>query len=223
MREETDLWVKPPISPDGEPIWVDVRFNLLSLSEIDTVAATASVGIAAIYYWTDSRLEGWPEDEELPPSLWGPCFYVSNAKQRNSDKPYQEMFALVNADSGRLKRTLTYSTTVDNPMQLQDFPFDLDWIDVNFKTYSNFMTYDRERHGQVPKGKTYRVRQIQEEGEGKWLAVNMGDITEWQLHGISTNIEEAPRKLQGSEPTLVPITFHLTRKSIYYFWKVRDQ
>lgn len=46
-----------------------------------------------------------------------------------------------------------------------------------------------------------------------------GHIAEWALHGVSTKIVERSILASGVENTLVPLSFHVTRKSVYYFWK----
>jgi hypothetical protein len=46
-----------------------------------------------------------------------------------------------------------------------------------------------------------------------------GAIPEWTLHGVSTKIVEKTANPQGQEHTNVPVSFHVTRKARYYFWK----
>ena len=46
-----------------------------------------------------------------------------------------------------------------------------------------------------------------------------GAIPEWTLHGVSTKIVEKIANPQGQEHTNVPVSFHVTRKARYYFWK----
>ena len=69
----------------------------------------------------------------------------------------------------------------------------------------------------MSKGKSHRLRRICEPGpEGKWLNLNWsGLIDEWELHGISTKIDEQPLSAQDSELTKVPLSFHASRKSSY--------
>ena len=45
-------------------------------------------------------------------------------------------------------------------MQLQDFPFDLDSIEVQFSTSSLWQTNDGAKQGSALKGKTYRLRPV---------------------------------------------------------------
>jgi hypothetical protein len=79
--DDNAFWMQPPPNPDaaGEPIWVDLRLVLNKVGAVDTVAGTAFVETLAVFYWTDPRIIGWPEDTELPPRLWGPKLVLGNA------------------------------------------------------------------------------------------------------------------------------------------------
>ena len=218
--EDGAFWMQPPTNPtsDGQPFWVDFRFGLSKVSAVDTVAGTAFIDIYVMFYWSDPRLASWPEGAELPPRLWGPKLRLKNALGDLHEGDF--VFVLNDAATGRLKRGRNYSGTVDNPMDLLKFPFDMDKIELEFQTISHFSTYDGERSGQIPKGRSYRLRQIQEVGEGKWVSLSWnGHITEWALHGVSTKIVERSILASGVENTLVPLSFHVTRQLVYYFWK----
>ena len=74
------FWQQPaPPGEDGAVPWVDVRFNLSKVNAVDTVAGTACSQGGAVFYWTDSRLAGWPEGAALPSALWGPRLELDNA------------------------------------------------------------------------------------------------------------------------------------------------
>eukprot|EP01046_Picozoa_sp_COSAG06_P066107 COSAG06_NODE_16529_length_996_cov_1.136009_2_plen_86_part_00 len=45
-----------------------------------------------------------------------------------------DAFELVDSATGRLKRSHLYDGTIDNLMDLRDFPFDLDDIELEFRT-----------------------------------------------------------------------------------------
>eukprot|EP01046_Picozoa_sp_COSAG06_P066108 COSAG06_NODE_16529_length_996_cov_1.136009_3_plen_100_part_00 len=81
--DDHEYWVRPPdfgvvqgprgtCSSGESEARVDLRFSLAKVSNVDTVAGTAHVKIAVIYYWTDSRLAGWEKGKPLTPKLWGP-------------------------------------------------------------------------------------------------------------------------------------------------------
>jgi hypothetical protein len=115
--DETGYWIQPPPAAKGGSLpMVDLRFCLLKVSSVDTVAGTAFVKIQTISYWTDPRLIGWSEDRMLPPALWGPRMWLHNAlgdMQAEDDE-----FALIDPTGGRVKRVRIFAGTVDNPMDL---------------------------------------------------------------------------------------------------------
>jgi hypothetical protein len=218
--EDDDYWVQPPPpDEDGDPVWVDLRLNVFKVSAVDTVAGTAFARIGTVFYWNDPRLVGWPEGKALPPCLWGPRMNLVNAL--GDVEEASQSFKLVDSSTGRLERGRTYTGTVDNPMDLQAFPFDTDSIEFTFRTLSHWATLDGGQHDSQAKGRTYRLRQIREKDEGQWLGVGWrGQIAEWALHGVSTWIHEYPVSGKpGQEVTEVSINVHVSRKAAYYFWK----
>jgi hypothetical protein len=224
-RDATDdeYWAQPSSKDEIDDrgavlLPVDLKMWLDKVNAVDTVAGTAFVTIMTTMYWTDKRLVGWPESATLPAKLWGPTLGIKNALGDMQEKSVT--FVLVDPETGRLKRTHIYTGSVDNPMDLRSFPFDMDTIEVKFVTLSNWLTLDGERYGTLPKGKSYQLRQVQESGEGHWLNFRWsGQINEWALHGVSTVIKELPPDATGNEFTAVNVNFHVTRKSAYYFWK----
>ena len=211
---EDACWLQPPSS---DPFWVDFRFNLFRVAKIDTVEGSAWVMFKIIFYWTDLRLAGWEQDD-LPGKLWGPVLTLENGLSDFTMD--QEQFVVSNRNTGRMKRLLKYCGFVDNPMDLARFPFDLDELDLQFNSNSTFWSFDRERFSSLTKGRTYRLRQIREPGEGEWLVRYWdGKVQEWDLLGVSTLINERPPNAFGAETTYVTLSFHVARKSSFYFWK----
>ena len=216
--DDDEHWTQPPPSEDGAPAWVDLGLNLKRIHSVDTVASTTYAHVSTVLYWNDPRLVGWPEGKPLPPALWGPMLKLDNALA--DFQSYDIGFVLVNADTGRLKRSRHYRGTVDNPMELHAFPFDLDNVEFSLKTTSTWESLDGTRGGGLAKGKSYRLRQNREPDETDWVTMLWnGQVAEWELHGVSTDIYERPANKSGSENTMVSINFHLSRKSGYYFWK----
>ena len=109
MASSTTDWIKPPTNSDGGPCLVDF---------IDIL-------IYIVFYWADERLAGWQE-VFLPSELWGPKLLLKG----NSIDIEQDHFILVDPTTGRLRRAFRYIGTVDNPMNLHSFPFDVDVIDM---------------------------------------------------------------------------------------------
>jgi hypothetical protein len=63
---------------------------------------------------------------------------------------------------------------------------------------------------------------MQDSKEGGLIKVTMDTehIPEFHLHGISAQIWEMPPNDAGSERTQINIGFHVSRRSMFYFWKV---
>ena len=59
-----------------------------------------------------------------------------------------------------------------------------------------------------------------DEGEGKWLGMFWdGELDEWLLHGISTKTVAHGNPDDGLQQTEAFVSFHLSRKSGFFFWK----
>eukprot|EP01048_Picozoa_sp_COSAG05_P025547 COSAG05_NODE_6550_length_939_cov_1.515476_1_plen_131_part_10 len=128
QQDTTIDYAGPPPTPDGTPFWVDARIDLVRCSAVDTVKSTAHIKIYVIVYWTDPRLAGWTGD--LPPQLWGPHLTLQNASADNDVQDTHAVFDFADRKVGRLKRVRLLCGTVENSMDLKDFPFDMDDISV---------------------------------------------------------------------------------------------
>jgi len=210
-KQTSDTKVKKKPRP---PIAVDVRFNVRSISDIDTAKSKVNVIFDSICYWTDTRLIGWDEPG-LPLKLWGPHIILRNA---NPDlKDYHVDFELVNKKTGRLYRVRTYEGTIKNPMSLLAFPLDFDDIMVKFRTKSSWLTLDEEEKGQGLNGvpRIYNLRRITEPGEGVFLDCRFnGKVSEWKIHGFSHKLID-----EKAEVMAVKIAAHVSRKTSFYVWK----
>lgn len=119
-------WTTPPPSDDdkneSQVIFADVRINLYDVSAVDTVSGQFQAKIGVFCYWTDPRLKGWPKDKDLPPDLWGPRFRLVNGAGDVSETNVE--FALVDHETGRLKRCRIYAGTMNcRQKDLINFPF----------------------------------------------------------------------------------------------------
>jgi len=208
-------WIEvPPKQPD-ETRFVDMRWNIAMVSNVDTVKGAADVTLDIVMYWTDSRLVGWGGD--LPLKLWTPRVTWENPLQvhhSSFDSP-----ALSNAKTGRLKMMQHIGGVVSNPMQLKAFPFDIDSILLSFETGFIFRAADDSTVGAVTTGGLYTMRKIREPGEGKWIDPYFhGHVAEWTLHGVSTAVEHCTDD-KGLHFTDLHIGVHISRGALYYFWK----
>lgn len=68
--------------------------------------------------WNDNRLRNTRlTTNDLPGELWGPDIVLENA--HNDCQVVYDSFSLLDARTGRLKRTVTFHGAVFNPMDLK--------------------------------------------------------------------------------------------------------
>jgi hypothetical protein len=216
-------WAEPPPTKDGKPFPVDFRFNVTDVSEVLTKQGTVHIHIGVVFMWADPRLSNWSEANNLPANLWGPSVVLSNAKTIEEN---QFDFSLVRPweQTGRLKRVLNFIGTITNPMDLKNFPFDIDDIVIRFFSNSNFESLSGHIKGSKNSGSTYMLRPIYDAPDelhgGKWISMWFdGEISEWRLHGVSTKFQFRPSSTRGLEQSEVFLNFHVSRKSTFFFWK----
>lgn len=208
-----ESWDTPP----PEPFDVSVRFNLNKLTDVDTVRSKAWVSVGVMFYWTDPRLVGW--QGSLPTSLWGPSCWFFNALTDLVEVPQD--FQLADAASGRMMRYVRFMGTIDfKQMLLNDFPLDVNEINLTFRTASHWTSLDG-RSGSKAKGKAYSLVPVSAPGEGKLFRLLWGgDLQELSLLGVSLSIVDNPPSASWQEVTTMTLRFHVARNVEFYFWKV---
>ena len=128
--------------------------------EISTVFYTALVKFVVVFEWNDPRLKSMSiTTNDLPNELWGPDVILENA-QCDCDVNY-DSFSLLDCQTGRLRRTVTFHGYVYNPMDLIGFPFDTDDLEMKFISICNWRTLDGSRHGNDPCNKVYKLRPME--------------------------------------------------------------
>eukprot|EP01043_Picozoa_sp_COSAG02_P066683 COSAG02_NODE_10459_length_1937_cov_1.833515_2_plen_164_part_00 len=157
-----------------------------------------------------------------PPSLWGPDLELAGTLGEMSEE--SGGFCLRNSETGRLKRVRIFKGMVAKYWSnlRADFPFDLDTIQVIAYTNSHYVLYDESKSGAAPRGRTYRLRPVSartslalddpaEEHEGSWLNLWWsGEVAEWKIYGVSTELDEQAPQDDGSETTNLIISFHVS-------------
>ena len=215
-----DELMQPPKGANGSPLMVDMRIAVFRIQKLDTAALTAEVKLAVVWYWTDVRMVGWLGRyyAPTPASLWGPDMFVVNRGQSWSFE--QTQFDLEDSCTGRMKRAILYSGTVINHMDLADFPFDIDDVDVHMESVGHWSSNDLLRRGAMG-GQLYQLREITQPKEGRLIGIYWDAyIPEWELLGCSLRIKQLSPNAQGSVRTSVNLRFHVARRWPYYFWKV---
>ena len=212
----------PPLESDEE-LFVDFRFTVKAMSKIDTVEGTAFVQFDITLHWTDSRLANWTDGVDLPPRLWTPRFNWHNTVSHKSDFLAPAILGLKRkhlGNKGRLRLRQSLSGIVKNPMDLRAFPFDVDDVECGLRTGIHSRLADGTNETVCNSGRLYVARKIQDPNEGSWLNVGQysGEVDEWTLFGVSTEIDHQKANSQGQQKTEVRLSFHVARGAAYYFW-----
>jgi hypothetical protein len=191
------------------------------LASVDTVEGSATVAFYLVFYWTDTRLIDWPNRDHLPPKLWTPYVVWRNYLEKADD--VFDNPNLSDPATGRVHMRQNIRGKLDNPMSLTSFPFDADSVSIKLWSGIQYRTADGNNAGQQPRGPLYTIRPVDMSPgvqEGNFLRPDFhANISEWTLHGMSTKFEQIGPLASGVEPTEFTISFHLTRKWGYYFWK----
>lgn len=175
-------WMPPPPStihetPSGsellletdedKPLRIDFRCACFKLTSISTVDFTSVLKFVVVFEWNDPRLCGLPiTTNDLPGDLWGPDIILENAQ--NECEVVYDSFSLLSSQTGRLKRTITFHGPVYNPMDLRDFPFDNDELEMKFITICNWRTLDGSRFGNDPVKRVYTLEPMLNRKDGAW-------------------------------------------------------
>eukprot|EP01084_Bolivina_argentea_P097764 175747_1 len=221
---DSDEWLHPPPSKDGKPIDVDFRIGVERISEMNTARVSSSIRIAITYYWTDPRLAGWKE-KKLPAKCWGPIFFLTN-QLGNDMSIFDEVFALVDVKAGRIKRGVVYLGTVSNPMDLTNFPWDSDTLDILLHTTSHFKCFDGSEQNMLADGRAYNIRPVVNPAEGaskhdpfcRLEDEHSSKVPEWDLLGYTYDMESL-KQVTGVESDNLVFRILMARKTGYYIWK----
>jgi hypothetical protein len=217
-------WKAPPESDlERDWIWVDIQFKTRVIDSVDTQKGTVYINLGISYFWTDPRLVGWQNADELPPTLWTPDIQVDNGLELRTE---ENSILLNNAKTGRITMRQTVIGTVNNPMQLQDFPFDSDKIIIIFSTASNWKNREGDTGGSASQ-RTYKLRPVRMKGEGtpeRTIRISedwKGRIDEWELRGVEYDFHPKVSPTKSIALSKVCVTYHCERKFDYYFWKAQ--
>ena len=192
----------PPSSTS--PTEVLISFGCSYLDKIDTTASTAYVYVYINLEWNDQRLAKWPKGKALPEDLWKPVLEASNAVDTET-KEYDVRFK--DREHGTMVHGIQFKGTISNPMNLKEFPLDVDCVLLNLvgfgmKCFANRMTLvphpDKKRRALIEWG---------------------GYVSEWQLLG--THVRSSVF-VTGAKDRIVQaeLGFWVQRKTGYYLYKV---
>jgi len=131
----------PPIVPvemklddprkEEDPIIVEMMLNVMDVSEVNEAAFTATVDIEMVYFWTDTRLIGKKQEKINWEETWKPCPTVANSFDRAQDAHEDPDVVLQDSSTGFCKATRIFRGHVRNRLDLMDFPFDWNTVEVH--------------------------------------------------------------------------------------------
>ena len=120
--------------PPPGPVQLRVKLGFQNVSAIDTVAGTLYASFFLDTYYNDPRLKG---ASSVPASTWRPeGIYIANSQGGMTCDLADDRPSLVDigpdgkSANGLLLWPCLYHGSLRNPMDLRDFPFDRDFIEI---------------------------------------------------------------------------------------------
>mmetsp|Transcript_9062 Transcript_9062/g.25537 ORF Transcript_9062/g.25537 Transcript_9062/m.25537 type:complete len:760 (+) Transcript_9062:112-2391(+) len=204
---------------EDKPLRVDFRCACFKLTNISTVDFTSVIKFVLVFEWNDPRLCGLPiTTNDLPGDLWGPDIILENAQ--NECEVVYDSFSLLSSDTGRLKRTITFHGPVYNPMNLRDFPFDNDELEMKFITICNWRTLDGSRFGNDPVKRVYTLEPMLNRKDVPFFFFGWGGkVSEFSILGWSQHVFN-PSANDPEKAITFKFDIHLVRKAQYYYLKI---
>eukprot|EP01047_Picozoa_sp_COSAG01_P001540 COSAG01_NODE_35_length_34814_cov_128.883624_29_plen_305_part_00 len=224
-------WTKHPCRAAKTPTVIHTLCRLLKISNVDTVGQTVYLKVALNMYWVDQRLQGWPAQRKQPPMLWGP--WPELAEGIAADMQVELLSkGFHDRELGQMNQIVVWEGTVCNAMDLSDFPFDIDFIDLVFVNERACLGNDTI----VGAMNAFTLRSINSDAPfvikvpipgfcnagvpPPFMTVYMWDglMAEWELRGFRSARMTFPVPKGGTKEAWV-LAILVERKSEYYFWK----
>jgi hypothetical protein len=197
----------------GEPVVVGVNVRVNSIQTIDPKTSTTSIIFFVCYTWIDPRVaEACREDPDfqLPDDLWKPGLGIANGiDETNYTVDSVPLVWITGRIKGKVVQNIVFSGTIDNPMSLENFPFDEDTIDIR-------LVGSRMRNGRGASASDFILRA--QEGPTFVTCSFNSHLLEFQLLGLSYVEYIAP--WQSLDLSYITFGIHIRRKHWYYFYKV---
>mmetsp|Transcript_964 Transcript_964/g.3209 ORF Transcript_964/g.3209 Transcript_964/m.3209 type:complete len:333 (-) Transcript_964:335-1333(-) len=134
--------------------------------------------------------------------------------------PIPQEFEIVNRDTGRMKRFLIFEGVVANNLDLTEFPFDTNSVDIEFGFVSHWRTRDGSKSGTSPMVPIYLVRSVSDPKEGDPIGIYWNKkIPEWELYGASWYLKTHVDKAGYTQQQLM-LSFLVGRHVKFYALKV---
>ena len=142
------------------------------ITDVDTAKCCVSVKVGVWLTWEDHRLRDFAQTDTLPTNLWSPRLTLSEAKAGMSVRTCE----LHHSGGGKMYSLTWYEGVVHNNMDVEDFPADLDDIELTF--YASEM-HSKGGDGNVNFKSDYRLI-----FKNLWNFGALNDKTSVRLHGM---------------------------------------
>jgi hypothetical protein len=118
-----------------KPVLVSTHFTIKQINNIDTASGTVFIRAEGLLDWVEPRLnpsqwdteDGKARDLSVPDGLWTP--FLTVAEELSGNWELHE-FCLSQYTKNHVYTVLVYSGKISNPVDLHNFPFDFDDIQV---------------------------------------------------------------------------------------------
>lgn len=115
--------------PEQSPFVVDLMWNILDVSEFNAEEFTAKINIEMVYFWEDPRLIGRTQEDLDWSETWCPRPWICNCGELEGEDPD---CVIQDSSTGLCKATCTLRGFIKNRMDLHEFPFDQDSVELRF-------------------------------------------------------------------------------------------
>jgi hypothetical protein len=206
----------PPTTADGKPLEVVVGLHLEQVDDLDEEAQRASVAGWLELRWQDRRLAfdgaaagvaarewaGEAAEQMLGTTMWWPDPVLMQVEEGGE---LQRHYVLVDT-AGRVHFSAHFRATVQTPLDLRRFPYDVQLVRVAIESYAAPVQELRFRPEASISGLGRRI-----------------DLAEWNVEGFAVRAEvEDYTRLGEMWDAFSRSVFEarLTRRSGFYHWKV---
>jgi len=214
---------KPPIVPcplDDDrpaepPMIIDLMLNILDVSEFNAEEFTAKINIEMVYFWVDPRLVG--ENQELIDwsETWCPKPSICNCGELDAEEPD---CVIQDSSTGLCKATCTLRGYIKNRMDLRDFPYDGDAVELRFDFQKQGLPAEQAiiRYP-GPEGPLADVGLAPKVKDILCLDLEFSAVTSWDIMGFGAYLRKAQYKQAWSQFVLCVF---IRRFPMFYLVKV---
>jgi hypothetical protein len=184
---------------------------------VDTVNFSVIMKFNVNHFWTDERLIGW--SGALPNRLWGPALKLGNNREGLNRNDLNN-WLLFNKEIGRMRLGTQFIGGVHNPMDLRQFPFDTDSIELKFKAMASRQKGATGRlftanatHWTARAVETYNEKT-------STVAFYSTHVNQWSIRGYKIGIRETRVQAGNFSFFDFVVGINVSRHCGFYFWKV---